>query len=556
MIAHIRWQALLVLISIALLVLMALYLAMNYTTVVVPDRGGTYLEGLVGIPQYINPILCQDNQVDRDLVALVFNGLTRVGEKGEIVDDLAESHEVSEGGLVYTFRLRPDVRWHDGRRLTADDVAFTISAMRAADYQGDPHLAEFWRGIKVDKLDDLTVKFTLPEPFTPFVDYATVGILPAHVLGGVPGAELPRHPFNLRPIGTGPFAVKQVTAEMAQLEATARTWAPNPYLARIQFKFYPSYDAMFTASEHGQIEGIPGIRPQDTKWVQKQDSLQLYTARSAGYTLIYVNHQNPNTPFFADAKVRQALMYGLDRQELVNTTLNGQGIVADGVIMPDSWAYDPSTPRIAFDESRARQLLDEAGWVDADGDGVREQNGVRLEFALLGSDDAQRIRMMEEISRQWERIGVRAHPQTAGITGLVGDFLRPRRYDALLTEWQELTPDPDPYPLWHSTQVGEGGQNYSGYANSDLDQCMEEARRVFDPTRRIELYRDFQRIFAEERPGLVIHYPVYNYAVSRLVHGIQLGPIFQASDRFQTIDRWYIATRRVIMRAAESEARN
>ncbi len=411
MIAHIRWQALLVLVSIILILMMAVYLAVNFTTIVVPDQGGSYLEGVVGMPQYVNPILCQFNQVDRDLVALVFNGLTKVDDKGQLVDDLADDHEVTDGGLSYIFHLRRDVKWHDGVAFNADDVVFTIGAIQSPDFQGAPTLAEFWRNIKVQKVDDDTVEFTLPEPFTPFLDYTTIGILPAHLLKDVPPAQLPKHPFNLQPIGTGPFAVKKVTAEVASLEVTDRTWAHTPFLSRIEMKFYPSYEALFNAYDRGQVEGIPGIRPQDIEWVQKHDALQLFTARMSGYTLIYLNHESPNAPFFQDKKVRQALLYGLDRQKLIDLTLHGQGIVAEGVVMPDSWAYNADVPTYSFDPDRAKQLLDEAGWVDTDGDGIRDKDGARLQFALLGSNDAQRVKMMEEISRQWERIGVSAQPQ-------------------------------------------------------------------------------------------------------------------------------------------------
>ncbi len=140
------------------------------------------------------------------------------------------------------------------------------------------------------------------------------------------------------------------------------------------------------------------------------------------------------------------------------------------------------------------------------------------------------------------------------MTGLVADFLRPRRFDALLTEWLELTPDPDPYPMWHSTQIGEDGQNYASYSNVEMDQAIEEARRITDQTRRLELYHKFQQIFADEVPALVINYPVYSYAIDRLVHGVQLGPMSQASDRFRTIDQWYVATRRIVVSAANRSA--
>ena len=550
MTAHIRWQALLVVTSIVLLVVLVTYLAISFTTVVIPDRGGTYLEGIVGVPQYINPILCQYNQADRDLAALVFNGLTKVNDANEIVPDLAQDFQVSPDGLTYTFTLNPEARWQDGAPVTADDVLFTVTAIQDPDFQGVPYLSEAWRGVKAEKVDDLTVKFTLTEPYTPFLDYTTVGLLPSHVLRGVAAAELPRHPFNLQPLGTGPYKVKQVTAESALLESSPVPWRPQTYLERIQFNFYPSHEAAFNAYERGLIEGVPGLRPQDMEWARKHQSLQLFTAPLAGYSLIYLNSRNPSTPFFQDTRVRQALMYALDRQKLIDRVLHGQGIVANSPIPPTSWAYEPQIKAYPYDPEQAKNLLDEAGWSDTDGDGIRDKDGRMLKFALLGSDDPQRIRMLEEISRQWAAVGVDATPQAAGVSGLVRDFLRPRHFEALLSEWIEMTPDPDPYPMWHSTQASGEGQNYTGFANPEADSAMEEARHITDRTRRTELYAKFQEAFAEEVPALLLNYPVYNYAVDRLIHGVQLGPLLASSDRFRTIDNWYIATRRVIVSVA------
>ncbi len=156
---YFRWQALVVLTGIVLLLVLVTYLASSFTTVVVPDHGGTYIEGLVGAPQYINPILCQYNQVDSDLVALIFSGLTRLNEKNEIVPDLAQDYQVSEDGTVYTFRLRSDVFWHDGQPLTAEDVVFTIQAIQDPGFKGAPYLADLWRDVAVEKADDRTVRY-------------------------------------------------------------------------------------------------------------------------------------------------------------------------------------------------------------------------------------------------------------------------------------------------------------------------------------------------------------------------------------------------------------
>ncbi len=551
MIGYIQWQAVIAFLGIVLLITLLAYLGFTFTTVTVPDEGGTYVEGLAGLPQYINPILCQYNQVDRDLVSLVFNGLTDVNERGEIVPDLAKSHQVSEDGLTYIFHLRRDVQWHDRAPFTADDVVFTIKAMQDPDYQGIPDLAELWRGVIVEKIDDYTVKFTLEEPFAPFLDYTIVGILPAHILRDVPARLLPRNRFSLEPVGTGPFRVEKVSTEQATLSANPGFYGPAPYLSRLEFKFYPDYESLLSAYERGEVEGLSLVRPEDLPRIRADGRLKLLSARLSGYTIVLLNLNNPNTSFLQDKGVRQALLYALDRQKIIDSILNGQGLVAHSPIMPDSWAYDPLIKRYDYAPDRARALLEEAGWVDVDGDGVREKEGRKLQFTLLTHDEPTRVKIIEEIAHQWAEVGVKAVTQAAGISGVVRDFLRPRRFDAVLAEWRELPSDPDPYPLWHSTQAEEEGQNYAGFYHREADEFMEEARRTTERSERIELYRRFQEIFAEEVPSLLIYYPIYTYAIDGMVRNVQISPLIEASDRFRTIAHWYIATKRVILSGAQ-----
>ncbi|MEM4725070.1 MAG: ABC transporter substrate-binding protein, partial [Candidatus Hadarchaeum sp.] len=221
-----------------------------------------------------------------------------------------------------------------------------------------------------------------------------------------------------------------------------------------------------------------------------------------------------------------------------------------GPVMPFSWAYEAHAPQYTYNPVKAKELLEQAGWVDADSDGVREKGELRLEFALLTNDDETRIQIINEITRQWAEIGVRAIPQTAGVAGVVRDFLVPRNYDAILYEWRQLPTDPDPYPQWHSTQRLGTGQNFTGYSNEQADLLMEEARRTTDPGRRAALYRQLQSILAEDVPELPLYHPVYNYAVNARVQNVRLGPMQDPCDRFRTVAEWYINTRKVIVSEA------
>lgn len=541
---HIRWQAIIAIAGVILIVALLWYVAYTTTTVIVPDAGGTYVEGVAGRPSYINPILSQYNQVDQDLVSLIFCGLTDIDEQGKIVPSLARDWDVSVDGLTYTFYLRRDVVWHDGEPFTADDVLFTVGGMQHEDYQGPPELAELWRTVEAEKINDYTVTFTLQAPLATFLDYTTVGVLPEHVLVSVPASDLPGDQFNVRPVGTGMFNIGEVSGDYVILEANPDYYGQKPLLSKIEFKFYADYQSIFTAYQQGEVEGISEVLSEDLAKVREEEYLNLYTARLSGYTLIFLNL---DLPIFKQKEVRQALLWGIDRQRIIDQVLDGQGIVAHSPIMPDSWAYNHGVFEYDYDPRRAAVSLTEAGWVDGNSDGVREKDGTRLEFTLLTNKDPVRRSIVEEIARQLWEIGIRVVPIVEDSSWVVNEALRPRNFDALLFSWGNLPSDPDPYLMWHSTQIGGDGQNYAGLNDADMDQLLEQARQSTDQSERARLYRDFQDLFADEVPSLLLYYPVYNYAVDDMVNGVQLSPMMDPSDRFRTVDQWYIKTRRMMV---------
>ena len=550
---YLRWQAVIAILGIALLAALLRYTAYNFTSVTVPDRGGELVEGMAGNPQFLNPLLSQYNQVDGVLVNLLFNGLTRLDERGNVTPDLAETMTISPDGLTYDFKLRSGLYWHDGAPVTAADALFTAQAMQADDFPGMAWLRELWQQVEVtapDGPEGLAIRFQLKQPFAPFIDYTTIGLLPAHLWQDVPIADLMSSQYNTRPVGTGPFQLTAVSATEAELKTNPTYHGDAPFLEGVRIRFYPDHQSLLPAYERGEIDAISWLWPEDMGAIAELEDLQLFSAPVSGYTLIYLNHQNPNTPFFKDAAVRRALMYALDRQMLIDTVLKGQGMVAHSPVMPNSWAYNPDVAQYAYDPALARQILDEAGWVDSDGDGARDREGVQLAFVLLGKDQAK----LDAISAMWAEIGVQAQPQAVSLPGLTADFLAPRSFDAALVDW-ELSGDPDPYPLWHSTQ-SKNGQNYAGWESRAADEAIERARSLPDHESRTPFYFEFQNIFAEEMPALLLYYPVYTFGVRDKVRDVQMGPLNAPGERYRSIANWYIVTKRVTVsgRAAQTRA--
>lgn len=546
---RIRLQVVITFLAILLLVVVMGVVAFSVTTVVIPDFGGTYVEGIAGNPLAINPILCQSNPVDQDLAALIFTGLTHTNGKGDIVPGLAARWDISADGTVYTFHLRQDVVWHDGAPFAAQDVVFTINAIQHADYQGVPFLSDMWRSVVVEQVDTYTVRFILREPFAPFLDYTTLGILPVHILGSVPIEALGESRFNAAPVGTGPWKVGEVGARRFVLVANPDFYGSRPFVDRVEFVFYPNDPSVFEARKRGEIAGIARVLPEHLQAVRDDEGLTLFSAPLSGYNLVILNLDRA---IFQDAGVRRAMVWALDRQELVDRILDGQGIVIHSPILPNSWAFDPDVRQYRQDLHKARAVLEEAGWFDDDGDGVLERGSLKLEFSLAtNDDDPTRVRLIEAISEQLAEVGIRAVPQTVGWEELVGQKLRLRRFDAVLSGWQELPPDPDPYPYWHSSQATEDGLNFANYISEEADLLLQEARSTSDRTARIELYRRFQERFAEDVPSLLLYQPVYNYALDASVRNVQIGPMINSCDRFRTVTKWHIASRRVLY----SEAR-
>lgn len=524
-------------------------LALRAGVETVPARGGRYVEAIIGPIATLNPLQIQLGDPEADITRLIFNALVRFDERGLPVGDLAQRWEVSEDGLRYTFYLRPNVRWHDGAPLTADDVLFTVRLLQSPESPGPPERARLWQSIEVVPVNSLTVQFRLPEPLALFPELLTFGILPAHLLRDVPPAQLSTHPFALNPIGTGPYRVAGVHVEEGRIQRVVLSANPSyfrgpPLLEQVEFRVFPDTRTALLAYRAGEVQGIARIAPLDLDQIRALPSLNLFSAMLSSYQAILLNHASP---LFREREVREALWLALDRQRLIDRFLSGQGVIADSPIPPGNWAHHPQLRAIPYDPEKARALLEARGWVIPEGGAVRQKGDLTLRFRLAASADGFHELMAQEIARQWRAIGVAVDVEP--IPGdLVGQVLAPHRFDAALVELM-VPGDPDPYPFWHETQV-DSGQNYGGFRDRDISEVIEEARRTMDIVRRRELYWRFQELFQEKVPAILLFYPVYTFAVDERISGIQVGELFYSpADRFDGIEEWYtLVRRRIIVR--------
>ncbi len=551
MFRRIGWQVLLVGMGFLVAAGMLTYLASTYTTEYRPAPGGTYVESVSGYPQSLNPLLSFYNDADSDVAALVFSGLTRYTMDGDVTLDLATSKSVDPTGITYTFELNSRALWHDGAPVSADDVVFTIGLLQDPDYPGPPDIGALWQSVKVEKLDDLTVRFILAEPYAPFMDYTTIGLLPAHLLQQIRAADLPTLEFNRAPVGAGPFRLTDVLIDEGLIKEVTLKRFPRyrgaaPLLENLILRFYPTPRAAFEAYQEGLVEGIGRVPPEILPEAWALEDLNFYSAPTADMVMLYFNELISDTAPFAETGVRQALLYGLDREALILDVLMGQAVVPATPLLPGTWAYNTEgVPAYTYNPEKAQQLLAQAGWTrQAVTETLHDAYGNQLRFSLMVADEPQNLAVGSVISTQWARLGISVTVQAVPPLALTG-ALEARNYEAALVHFV-LPGDPDPYPFWHETQALIG-QNYAGFRHRRISEIIERARLTTNRDERKAAYHEFQQIFMQEVPALPLYVPIYTYAVDARTKEVQIGPLMRTGDRFRNIADWYVLQRRVIV---------
>jgi peptide/nickel transport system substrate-binding protein len=520
-----------------IVILAALWYATSHSSQANPPAPVVaYSEGVAGAISRVNPLYDSFNEVDSDLAALVFSGLTRLGSDGTVQPDLAESWDVSDDGLTYTLHLRPRVTWHDGEPFTADDVLFTYNAIQDPNFRGEPDLAELFRSLAVAKIDDSTVAIRLTQPFAPVLAHLTVGILPAHILKALDAEALYSGPFNQRPIGTGPFRLTDLSSEHAVLDANPSYYFGEPNIGRFELRFYPDEPSLLKALEDGEIKGAffrSSLNSSDRQYLESNTDWQVLHLPSTTSTVLFFN--DAAQPL-QDKKVRQALAYATDRSRFITTILEGQAVLADSPIPPGTWAYSAVLDRYTFDPAQAVRLLDEEGWT-LQPNGVRARDGQELRLSIVTNEDSQRLAIAQEIGQAWTAMGIPTEVSAQGPTTLLRDFLTPRLFLVALYGF-DGGPDPDPYPAYHTSQARPGGNNLSGFSNPDADLLLQTARQITDVAARRALYRQFQEVFAGEMPSLPLYHRTFTYVIDKTLQGVGQPVLFDSSSRFVNVREW------------------
>ncbi len=507
-------------------------------TRLVPADGGRYVEAYVGQPDLLNPLLGEQDPVDREFLPLLFAGLTRLGPDGQAEPDLAERWDVSPDGRTYTFTLRPGLRWSDGTPLEAADVAFTYDALAQPDFPADADFLAPWRAVRAEALDPRTVRVTLTLPWAGFPEAATLGIVPRAALAGVSGRDWRSQPFNLAPVGAGPYRVADFTAQELALVPNERYYGPRPHLTDVRFRFYETLAAAQQAVQAGDADGVAARGADGGQAIPGNPELVVYQRPdyARGVTLWL----NTTAAPFDDKDVRAAVAAAINRDGVI-AALGQAGEPARGPLPPTSWAFAAETPFPAYAPARAGALLDGAGWRAGAG-GERLRGGAPLGVTLTTNDDPARRAAADAVARDLRAVGFRVQVEIKPWAELARDDLATRKFQAVLLGQWTPTVDPDGLrDLWGS----DGVANLASWRNPRADELLLHGAALTDRAARAAAYADFQRLWADEVPSVPLYYPPLVWAVRADYQGVDLAPLPTADDRLSALPAWYLRTSRV-----------
>jgi peptide/nickel transport system substrate-binding protein len=482
-----------------------------------PQKVNQLVESSIGDASYLNPILAQDS-ASSEINGFVFNGLIKYDRDLQgFVGELAESWKVEEGPEpVITFYLRKGVPWHDGKEFTAEDVKFTYdkimdektNTVRRSDY-------ELVKTAEV--LDPYTFRVTYKQPFSPGLGTWGMGVIPKHLLEK---GDINTTPFNRKPIGTGPFRfVEWVSDEKIVVESNPNYFQGKPYLDQIIYRIIP--DTSLSEMEL-LTKGIDyyGVQPHQYQRMNEIPFLKVYSQPSLGYTYIGYNLKNP---LFQDKRVRQAFTYAINREEIVQYVLYGLGTVISGPFPSHLWYYNPNVKPLPYDPKKSRELLAEAGWKDTDGDGILDKDGKPFRFKLItnsGNDVRRDVGVL--VQRQLRELGVDVTLEIYEWSVFLKNFINARHFDACILGWS-LSPDPDDYQIWHSSQI-EKGFNFVSYKNPEVDRLWEEGRKEYDVEKRKKIYWRIHELMAEDQPYTFLFSPLGISALQKKFVLVEEGP--------------------------------
>jgi peptide/nickel transport system substrate-binding protein len=492
-----------------------------------PRKGGHLTEAFTTDVKTFNPVLTQEG-ASITVSKLMFEGLLG----GNQSPALAASFTVSTDGLTYTFKLRPDVKWSDGQPLTSDDVLFTYSLMFDPKYE---KVSSLYRGNLTTYVDSITAPdattfvIKLKKTYAPFLlAHVGYGIVPKHILGAMSAEEINAADFNTNPtVVNGVFKfVKWEKGQQVTLERNPNYYRGPSNLDNYIFRVVPNNNAIAAQLKTGEVD-FAYVDATQVANVQGVDTLVL-VGTPANHFEVYTYQMDPAKPggvLFGDKSVRQALVYALDRQKIADVAWLKGATVARSIELPTAFAYDPSVKQYAYDKAKAESLLDSAGWKKVSGSEVRAKDGKPFKFTVLApSGSTIRQSELQIMQQMWKDVGADVEIQQMEFSALLTRVIQQKDFDIVCLDYgNPAYPDADLSFFFHSRNAKPGAPNLGSYINPEADNALDTGLTTVDTTKRKEIYKRFQEIFAEDVPTVPLVVPTDTFAVNKRLVGVDVA---------------------------------
>ncbi|MEI7641011.1 MAG: peptide-binding protein [bacterium] len=496
-----------------------------------PAYGDTIVEASIGEPATLNPILASDSS-SFDIIGMVFNGLIKYDKDLKLTGDLAEKWKVSPNGLKITFYLKKGVLFHDNVEFTAEDVKFTYEKfMDPKAKTAYRSLFELVQSIKI--IDKYTLVVTYKKPFAPALETWGAAILPKHLLEG---KDINTDAFGRNPVGTGPYVFKKwITASKIELTANPTYFEGSPYIKNYIYNIIPDQAAQYMGLQAGNIDEM-GMTPDQYFSSDKNKNVtkNFNKFQIPAFSFVYIGYNEANK-LFASKKVRQALAYAINKQEIIDIIRRGLARPITGPFIPGTYAYNEAVKGYDYDPEKSKTLLAEAGWKPGK-DGILEKDSIKFSFTLLTNQgNKEREQIATIVQQQLSKLGITVEVRVLAWNIFITEFVNKRKFDALVMGWS-LSRDPDCYDIWHSSKTGENEFNFISYKNPQVDRLLEAGRTTFDLTKRKQSYNKIHAIIAEDAPYTFLYTPLSTPAIHKRFHGIIPAP----AGLGYNFTKWYV----------------
>lgn len=510
-------------------VLLAIFLIKN--TQSIPVSGGEYVEGIIGQPAYVNPVLAESD-VDKSLVKLVFSNLFEISDK----------IEVNENNKTWNIRLKEGIRWQDGHKLTSDDVIFTIKAIQNPSLASP--LAKNWEGVVPERLSEIELSLSLVAPYAFFENnLKRLYIVPKHIFADVEPANWRLSNYNLTPLGSGPYEFvsyqRQLNGfiENYNLKASASYFRGKPLIEKFTLRFFRETSELAKAFDDGRIDGfMAGMAPS----VSFRRPANEFSFQLPLYYAIFFN-QSKN-PVLKNIEVRKAINLAIEKKVLLNEILKGEGEVSWGPIHPFSAYYNPELSSVVPAKEEAIRILEEAGWSKGE-DGIYERRGKEkkelLELSLSVPSIDFLTKTAEFVKKSLEETGFKIKIDKWSSERFFDLVIKNRDYEMLIFG-NLLNNEADLVNFWHSFYRFHPGLNLSLWSNKKADLLIEKSRRDLNFESRLKSLKEIQELIALDAPAVFLYSPNYLYITTKNLNGVKGGLVSDLSERFLDVKDWYL----------------